>query len=120
MIAKLGGQTWLIDLKTSKGYYAETAMQLAAYANADFIGLPDDPKRYRLPPIDRYAVLHLRPEAYASGYSLVEYNVGQPEFAAFLSALSLSAWSKHAKPVGEPVVNKWTRQRVPAVEKVPA
>ena len=79
-------------------------------------GLPDDPKRYRLPAIDRYAVLHLRPEAYASGYSLVEYNVGQPEFQAFLAALSLSAWSRNAKPVGEPIVNKWTRQRVPKVE----
>ena len=119
LIFTLGGQTWLADIKTSKGYYAETSLQLAAYANGQFIALEDDPKEYPFPSIDRYAVLHLRPEAYAKGYTLIEYSVGKPEFRAFLAALAMSRWQQTAKPVGEPVVNKWTRQRVPQAEKVP-
>lgn len=112
LIFTLGGQTWLCDIKTSKGTYAETALQLAAYANADFVALENDPKRYRIPTIDRFAVLHLRPDAYASGYSLVEYAIGPGEFNAFLAALRLSKWSREAHPVGEPVPNKWTKKKV--------
>lgn len=87
-IAVIDGETWMLDNKTSKGIYPETALQLAAYANADFIGRPGLPKQGRIPKIDRYGVLHLTP----TGYRLVEYKVTPDTFAAFLDALRLLRW----------------------------
>ncbi len=87
-IVVIGGETWMIDNKTAKGTYPETALQLAAYANADFIGRPNLRTQGRIPRIDRYGVLHLRPE----GYRLVEYKVTPDTFDAFLDALRLTAW----------------------------
>jgi hypothetical protein len=116
LLLRLDGELWLVDLKTSKGAYAETALQLAAYGNAEFIGLPNDPKPYPMPHIDRYAVLHLRPDAYPEGYRLIEFRVGQPEWRAFQAALELSRWSRTAKPVGEPVARSFVNKRVPKVK----
>lgn len=116
LLLKLDGERWLVDLKTSKGTYGETALQLAAYANAELIGLPGDPRGRRMPKIDRYAVLHLRPEAYpGQGYALIEYRVGLPEWHAFLAALALRKWQKGATPVGEPVSRSFVKKRVPKV-----
>lgn len=80
-IAEIEGETWLGDNKTSKGVYAETAYQLAAYWKADFIGRPGNPQKFRLPRIDRFGVLHLRPE----GYELVEFAVDEETFEVFRS-----------------------------------
>lgn len=102
-IAEIAGATYLIDTKTSKASYAETALQLAALANADFCGLPGDPKRYKIPPIERYAVLHIRPDQYARGYRLIEYRVGPDDFAAFLACLTLTNWRVNAQPIGESI-----------------
>lgn len=87
-IVEMAGEVWCIDYKTSRQTYPETAMQLAAYGRADFVGRPGDPTRYALPSIDRYGVLHLRPE----GYRLIPYDVNDATFAAFLAAKSLSDW----------------------------
>jgi hypothetical protein len=89
------GLMWLIDIKTSKGIYPEYALQLAAYGNAKGIILPNDPKLYPMPKIDRYAVLHLRPDAYPQdGYKLIEYPVTEREYFSFISALDLYEWRK--------------------------
>jgi hypothetical protein len=88
-------QMWLIDIKTSKGIYPEYALQLAAYGHAAGIILPNDPKLYPMPHIDRYAVLHLRPDAYPQdGYRLIEYPVTEREYFSFISALDLYEWRK--------------------------
>jgi hypothetical protein len=87
-IVEMAGDTWMLDTKTSKGCYPETSLQLAAYTFADFIGRPADPKRYSIPPITAYGVLHLRPE----GYEVVPYNVDRFTFGTFLHALSLYEW----------------------------
>lgn len=97
-IVRIAGETWLIDYKTSKGVYPETALQLAAYGRAEFIGRAGDPQRYSIPAIDQYAVLHIRPE----GYELVPYDVSGA-FEAFLSAKSLAAWKARENIVGRPV-----------------
>src|SRR3990170_4434209 len=97
-IAKIAGETWLIDYKTSKGVYPETALQLAAYGHAEFIGRPGDPTRYAIPPVDQYGVLHLRPE----GYELVPMTVDASTFEAFLSAKRLTEWKSGAS-IGAPV-----------------
>lgn len=102
-IAKIAGSTYLIDTKTSKASYAETALQLAALANADFCGLPGEKQRFRIPPIEKYAVLHIRPDQYARGYRLIEYRVGPADFAAFLACLTLTNWRVNAQPIGESI-----------------
>jgi hypothetical protein len=90
-------QVWLVDIKTSKGYYPEFGLQLAAYGRAQFVGLEGDPTEYPIPHIDRYAVLHLRPELYAEGWALVEYPVTGRDYVAFLAALDLYQWQKEGR-----------------------
>ena len=102
-IAVIAGSTYLIDTKTSKSVYEETAMQLAALANADWCGLPGDAKQYRIPKIQRYAVLHIRPDQYARGYRLIEFRVTDADYDSFLACLRLSNWRKDSKPIGESV-----------------
>ena len=87
-IVEMAGDTWMLDTKTSKGVYSETSLQLAAYTFADFIGRPGDAKRYSIPPITAYGVLHLRPE----GYEVVPFNVTDRTFDAFLKARALYDW----------------------------
>ncbi len=87
-IAVIGGARWLREGKTGTGVYAETALQLAAYAAADFIGRPGDPRRYRLPRVTRFGVVHVRPE----GARLVEFHVDRGTRAAFLEARRLYGW----------------------------
>jgi hypothetical protein len=89
-IAAIDGETWLLDLKTGSGVYPETALQLAAYGAADFIGRPGTPRRFRLPRASRFGVVHVRPE----GARLIEYRVGRDTFAAFLEARRLYAWQQ--------------------------
>ena len=100
-IAVIGGETWILDVKTGSGIYPETALQLAGYANADFIGRPGTPRRFRLPRVSRFGVIHLRPE----GARLVQYHVDRGTFAAFLEARRLYEWQKGPgkSVVGDPV-----------------
>lgn len=97
-IARIAGETWMLDYKTSKGVYAETALQLAAYAAADFIGRPGDPKRYEIPKVDQYGVVHIRPE----GAELVPYDV-TGAFDAFLAFKRGAEWRLREGIVGSPV-----------------
>lgn len=62
----------LLDTKTSRsGVFAETALQLAAYEAADFIGRNDGITQDEMPDVDATVVLHLRPD----GYRLVPLRV---------------------------------------------
>lgn len=97
-IVRIAGEVWMLDYKTSKGVYEETALQLAAYANADFIGRPGDPLRYEIPAVDQYGVVHIRPE----GAELVPYDV-TGAFEAFLAAKRLSEWRAGKEIVGRPI-----------------
>ena len=87
-IVEMAGDTWMLDVKTGTGVYAETSLQLAAYAGAEFIGKPGETARYTVPKITAYGVLHLRPE----GYEVVPFNVGPRTFDAFLQARALYEW----------------------------
>jgi len=95
------GSEWsglcLLDVKTSKGYYPEYALQLAAYGAADEIIIEGDPKTYPMPKIDKYGVLHLRPDLYVEGWSLVQYPVTEREYRAFLSCLDLYNWKRERR-----------------------
>lgn len=77
-IAVIRGETWLLDTKTSaSGVWPDTALQLAAYHSASFIGRDDGETTAELPYCERFAVLHLRPE----GYRLVPLTVGSEQYA---------------------------------------
>ena len=58
--ARIAGALVLGDTKTGKQAYEDTAVQLAALANADVILMPDGTER-PLPHFDKFAVMHLRP-----------------------------------------------------------
>ena len=58
LIAKVDGETWMLDVKTSKGVYGEYALQLAAYAHAEFY-TDDENNEHPMPKIDRYGALHV-------------------------------------------------------------
>jgi hypothetical protein len=98
-----GPKLTLGDLKTGKGHYTETRLQLAALGAAEFIGMPNDPKQYPMPKVEQYAVLHVRPEAYARGYQVYRVNVTPADTAAFLGALAIYRWAEQQPSKGEPV-----------------
>jgi len=58
-IGALGDETWLLDWKSSKGVYGETALQTAAYATAEFY--TDGVSEIPMPKIDRIGVVHVTP-----------------------------------------------------------
>lgn len=91
-LAVIDGEPWLIDIKTGKSLYAETALQLSAYGAASFIGRSGTARRFRLPRVTRYGVIHVRPE----GARLVEYLCTRETFMAFIEARRLYAWRKGA------------------------
>jgi hypothetical protein len=108
LLMLIDGELWLIDIKTGRGpklsskameasgaFYPETALQLAAYGYAEFIGLLNDPTPYPMPLIQRYGVLHLRPDKYPdTGYRLIPYDVTERTFFAFTSAWDLYQWKQ--------------------------
>lgn len=57
-LVRIGGETLLVDLKTSKAIYGETAAQVAAYANAEWYE-DDDGNETPLPQIDGLAAVHV-------------------------------------------------------------
>lgn len=63
LYARIGDDRWLLDLKTSRGVYGETAVQLGGYARADFWADDEHPDvEHDMPPIDRIGVVHVTPD----------------------------------------------------------
>lgn len=86
-IAMIGGERFIIDVKTTKsGVYPEHALQLAAYAHAEFIGAPDGTE-VSLPQIDAGAVLWISP----TGYQFVRVRIDTAIYDAFLDIAN--AWA---------------------------
>lgn len=95
LIAEIDGEIWLLDWKTSKSVawasgkvYDEMRLQLAAYANAEFIARPADPVRHPLPAITRYGIVHVTD----GGTRLYDAQVGPADWSAFRAALHLYQW----------------------------
>lgn len=86
------GRTVLADIKTGKGVYHETALQLAAYGAAEWMDTGDG-AIYAMPHVDRYAVIHVT----ADKVREVDVIVGQAEVDAFKACMALTAWSKSRK-----------------------
>jgi hypothetical protein len=88
-------QLWLIDIKTGKGLYPEFALQLAAYRWADYIILPNNPQTYDMPNVERTGILHLRPELYPMGYSLIDVpTTYTDDYIPFLGILEAYKWKQ--------------------------
>jgi hypothetical protein len=101
LYVELDGVKTLLDAKTWKrrpepgsDMYAETALQLAAYGNAEFTGVDGDPKKYAPPRPDAYAVLHLRPELYERGYHVHPFDVTPTEYEVFRALLKGWRWKQ--------------------------
>jgi hypothetical protein len=106
LLMRIDGELWLIDIKTSKGYYPEYGLQLAAYSRARYIGLEGDPTQYPMPQVQRTGILHLRPDQYPdTGWRLVEYPVTDRDYVAFLGALELWQW-KSERRFSKSILNK--------------
>jgi hypothetical protein len=88
-----GGTVTLLEIKTGKRVYPETALQLAAYAHTDFLCASDDSEQ-QLPPIHEAAVLHLQPD----NYRLVPMPAGQDILDVFLAALAVFRWTTDLAP----------------------
>lgn len=103
-IAVIDGKMTLGDLKTGKGHYVETRLQLSALGHAEFLGLPGDPTKYELPAFEQYVVLHVRPGAYPDGYQLYRVDLTTHDWTAFLGALAIHRWAQMRPTKGEPVL----------------
>ncbi len=99
-IAEIAGRTVLGDIKTTaSGVYPETALQLAAYRHADFIGLRDGTEMPMPETRPTALVLHLRPE----GYQLLPVPADEEVFGVFRALMKVWEWRKAGSPIGQPI-----------------
>jgi hypothetical protein len=83
------GRVWLLDWKTSgKGIYRESALQLAAYRNAEFI-LNADGSEVAMPKVDACGCVWLR----ADGYDLIPVAADEEAFRTFLYAMQVARFT---------------------------
>lgn len=95
-----GSQSWLLDIKTGNGVYGESALQLAGYGFAD-AWVNDDGVEEKLPIIDRYGVVHLRPD---QTYELLPVTVGERQHRQFLYAAEIVDFlAEDRELIGEPI-----------------
>jgi hypothetical protein len=81
LLAVIRNEVWLLDIKTSKNVYPETALQCAAYAGAELCVV--DNELVEFPRIDAIGVVHVT-ELGTTFYDLGDISAAQAEFAACL------------------------------------
>jgi hypothetical protein len=80
----------ILDIKTGKAIYNEAAMQLAAYARADFVGLDDGTEKSLLPKAGKIRHgLVIRPTA-SGKYEHANFDLTDEVFDKFLACLELA------------------------------
>ncbi|MFJ4794005.1 hypothetical protein [Kitasatospora purpeofusca] len=79
----------MTDWKTSANTYPEVALQMAAYAHADWIVAPDG-TREPMPEFDGAAVLHITPE----GWEFIPVRIDAEVFEVFLTLRRVFEWDK--------------------------
>lgn len=89
----------LLDIKTSKAVYTDSALQLAGYRFAETI-VDDDGTETDMDDIDFVGVIHVR----ADGYDLVPMRAGAEEFRIFLYCNEVARWRDDDNPDGEATV----------------
>lgn len=95
-VAVIDGKRVIIDYKTSNpndrtghGIYPEVALQLAAYAHAEFVGLPDGTEE-PMPPVDEGAAVWIRPDDWA----YVPVRVDDEVYTAFRYVIEAFRWQQ--------------------------
>jgi len=85
------GLRWLLDLKTTRsGVFVESALQLCAYRNADYV-VGADGKVMPMPPVDRCGVVWLRADR---TYEFVPVDAGPGTFEVFEAVMRVAAFGK--------------------------
>lgn len=79
VLAYIGNRLWLLDIKTSRAVYPETAMQCAAYARAELC--ISNGVVWEMPNVDAIGVVHVT-DGGASFYDLGDIDAAAEEFAA--------------------------------------
>jgi hypothetical protein len=82
-------KTYILDAKSGKDVYPEVGLQLAAYRNAEFIGLPDGSEG-PMPAVDGALALHLT----VNGYRLIEVRCDYEVYRSFLYAREVFRWQE--------------------------
>lgn len=92
LIADIGQERWMLDVKTGSGVYSDAALQIDAYRNAEFYVDEDDPDTEHPMPegITRIGVLHVT----ADGTSLYPMRSDGEPYTDFLHALFLTKRAK--------------------------
>lgn len=91
-IGAWGGVVAMLDYKTGKNAWPETALQLAAYRNGEFIGLPDGTD-VPVPETQAGGVLHVD----FGTTTLIPYRCGAREFEVFKHAVEVAYWAVEEK-----------------------
>lgn len=109
----------LADIKTSRsGIYPETALQIAAYRNAEhYIDVEATIPEQPIPVVDRCAAIHIR----ADGYDLFPINAGPDVFRMFLYVAQVAAFrgTKNDPGPAEALIGKPIRPNAPTQELTP-
>jgi len=87
-VGAYGGARFLLDYKTGKNAWPETALQLAAYRFGEFIGLPDG-EDVAVPETQGGGVLHVD----FGTTTLIPYRCGFDEFEVFTHAAKVAYWA---------------------------
>ncbi|MGW2267291.1 hypothetical protein [Streptomyces koyangensis] len=99
--------TWhllIVDWKTSKSAYADVALQMSAYANADRLISPDGESE-PMPEFDGAAVLHITPD----GWVFKPVRIDAEIFGIFLTLRDVFRWDRElsktvfGKPIAQSV-----------------
>ena len=108
LLAYIDGELWLLDWKTgASGIWPETALQLAAYANAETV-LGDEGER-PMPAVARAAAVWLR----GDGYDVVPVDAGAETFRTFLYAQQMARFTNAQR-------SDYVRDALPPRELEPA
>lgn len=90
-IVERDGRRYLVDYKTNeKGLYPEVALQLSAYAHADFIGLPDGTE-HPMPELAGALAVNLQRDQYVVWE--LDRELLARHFHGFLCAFGVAEWS---------------------------
>lgn len=84
-VGKRDGAVALVDIKTGKGVYNETALQLAAYRYSDLLQ-PEKGVEIATPPVDLVYVAHVLPD----DVRMVPVTADERTFRAFLYVLTVA------------------------------
>ena len=85
-----GERCWLDNKTTRSGVYADVALQLAAYRQADYLMDGETGEQLIQPKGDRGLVVHVRPE----GWALYEVPIGDDVFEFFLHLRQTFTWDR--------------------------